>query len=174
MLIAYSMPSRDTTYYDLKHRPESTYRYVKSLLRGHLRPPTILSHFEKCGELHSTGCSSEDDLTCLPPFRGWIVSGEKWESFTIDGRSILDPTEFVVPIKVAPEPTASPQVENASEVGNSPSVKVASEGDRAESPLLVTPPAPPPRTYSDILIQGQRLTLEDKNDEEPRAACEVV
>lgn len=153
------MPSRDSTYYDLKHRPDSTYRHVKSLLRGHLRAPTILSHFEKCGELHSTGCS-EDDLTCLPPFRGWIVSGEKWESFTIDGRVLMDPDEFIVPVP--------PKVDD------SPLSKGDSEADRSQSPVLVTPPAPPPRTYSDILIQGQRLSLDDNGAGDNDPQCQVT
>jgi hypothetical protein len=51
-----------------------------------------LTHFEKCGELQTAG-SSEDDLTSVPPFRGWIVSGERWESFTIDGQLKLDLTD---------------------------------------------------------------------------------
>jgi hypothetical protein len=87
--LIFSLPTRDTTYYELKHAPDLVYRYLKTLLRGHLRSPSLLPHFEKCGELQSTG-SSEDDLTAIPPFRGWIVSGERWESFTIDGRLHLD------------------------------------------------------------------------------------
>lgn len=83
------LPSRDVTYYDLKHPSDSNYQYVKTLLRGHLKSPAILPHFEKCGELQTAG-SSEDDLTAIPPFRGWIVSGERWESFTIDGQLRLD------------------------------------------------------------------------------------
>jgi hypothetical protein len=83
------LPSRNTTYYELKHGDEYSYQYVKTLLRGHLRSPAILAHFEKCGELQTAG-SSEDDLLNIPPFRGWIVSGERWESFTIDGTLKLD------------------------------------------------------------------------------------
>lgn len=87
--LIHRLPSRDTTYYELKHQSDSNYQYVKTLLRGHLKSPAILAHFEKCGELQTAG-SSEDDLTNLPPFRGWIVSGERWESFTIDGQLRLD------------------------------------------------------------------------------------
>jgi hypothetical protein len=87
--LIHRFPSRDLTYYELKHPDDSNYQYVKTLLRGHLRSPAIQPHFEKCGELQTAG-SSEDDLTNLPPFRGWIVSGERWESFTIDGQLRLD------------------------------------------------------------------------------------
>jgi hypothetical protein len=87
--LIHRFPSRDLTYYELKHPDDSNYQYVKTLLRGHLRSPALQPHFEKCGELQTAG-SSEDDLTNLPPFRGWIVSGERWESFTIDGQLRLD------------------------------------------------------------------------------------
>jgi hypothetical protein len=87
--LIHRLPSRDITYYELKHRDDSDYQYVKTLLRGHLKSPAILPHFEKCGELQTAG-SSEDNLTAIPPFRGWIVSGERWESFTIDGQLRLD------------------------------------------------------------------------------------
>jgi hypothetical protein len=65
-----------------------------------------LAHFEKCGELQTAGLS-EDDLTNIPPFRGWIVSGERWESFTIDGTLKLDLSDSSFNSDTFPMPSPS-------------------------------------------------------------------
>lgn len=156
------MPNREATYYDLKHYPGSPYRYVKELLRGHLnQTPSILPHFEKCGELHSTGCSSNDGTTPIPPFRGWIVSGEKWESFTVDGRVRMDPEVFIIP-KIETEPPLKTEcdAEIGAQTPATPALFNIDTGVSSPDTVLVTPP-PPPKRYSDIVMQGRLLNLGD-------------
>lgn len=155
-----SMPTREATYYDLKHHPESPYRYVKELLRGHLRSPSILSHFEKCGELHTTGCL-HDEVGVMPPFQGWIVSGEKWESFTVDGRVHMDPELFVIP-KIEPEPESRMETSADIDMGivTPVHVETVTETDSPDS-ILVTPPfVPPPSRYSDVVLAGKHISFD--------------
>lgn len=157
----FSMPTRESTYYDLKHRPDSPYRYVKELLRGHLRSPSILFHFEKCGELHTTG-SLDDDTAVMPPFQGWIVSGEKWESFTVDGRVHIDPEVFIIP-KIEPEPESQiePNADADAGIVTPVHVNIVKDTDSPAS-ALVTPPTPPapPQRYSDIVLEGKLLRFD--------------
>ena len=194
------MASREVTYYELKHRPNSTYPLVKTLLRGHLRSPAFLPHFEKCGELHSTGCS-EDNLTLIPPFRGWIVSGEKWESFTIDGKVLLDPDVFIP--YVPPTPIGDDISVTATAGGSTPSetpgtpplpalmvatpttistpveTVIETPAQTIVQPSISSPPAPAPHPaamrYADIVIHGKHLEgTDDKHSSAPTATYEVT
>lgn len=72
----------NNTYYDLKHQAGSRYQQCKKLLRGNAGAPVPLPQFEQCGQFATSG---EDVDGEEPPFKGWIVSGQRWESFTLDG-----------------------------------------------------------------------------------------
>lgn len=177
------------------------YPYVKTLLRGHLRAPTFLPHFEKCGELHSTGCS-EDDLTMIPPFRGWIVSGEKWESFTIAGKVLLDPDVFIPYVPPTPIEDDISVTANAGSIPSTPSdppgtpslptvvittpttlglTPVESKIEIPTLPLADTPTSSPLHApasamrYADIVIHGKHLEgTDDQHSSDKTGSCQVA
>ncbi|WRT70027.1 uncharacterized protein IL334_007020 [Kwoniella shivajii] len=83
-----------TSYYDHKHssRSKSTYQLAKSILRGIPSPGGKLKGLETIDDLYSTvepinhkshsGGNDSLHLPSTPPFKGWLVSGKQFESFT--------------------------------------------------------------------------------------------
>lgn len=81
------LPPKKTTYYDLKHRPNSPYQRAKALVRGSpASADSLNNHFGPIGPFDVTRppAPGTTTSTVLPPFSGWIVSGRKWESFDRD------------------------------------------------------------------------------------------
>ncbi|KAK4683647.1 tRNA-specific adenosine deaminase 1, partial [Tremellales sp. Uapishka_1] len=83
------MPSLSltTTYHDLKHPTLSAYQDAKAILRGSvigsIRSDDVFGDFQ-----NTSGNEGVD-----PPFKGWIVSGKRYESFTIHGKVEQDSIE---------------------------------------------------------------------------------
>lgn len=76
------------TYFEMKQG--TAYQAVKSLLRGQIGETRLIPGFEKCGMLSSTEAplnevEEDEEKSARPPFAGWIVSGEAWESIDREG-----------------------------------------------------------------------------------------
>ena len=74
------------TYWEYKHRSMSAYQTAKSLLRGIPKKVPGTGVWQQLGEVWSTFAPEgliEDKQA--PPFKGWLVSGKDYESFTSVG-----------------------------------------------------------------------------------------
>ncbi|KIR31668.1 tRNA-specific adenosine deaminase 1 [Cryptococcus deuterogattii MMRL2647] len=71
------------TYWEYKHRPMSAYQTAKCLLRGIPKKVPGTGVWQQLGDVWSTSAPeemTEDQQT--PPFKGWLISGKDYESFT--------------------------------------------------------------------------------------------
>lgn len=74
------------TYWDYKHRPMSAYQTAKGLLRGIPKKVPGTGVWQQLGDVWST-CAPEEmtEDQQAPPFKGWLISGKDYESFTSTG-----------------------------------------------------------------------------------------
>ncbi|WWC72207.1 uncharacterized protein I206_106168 [Kwoniella pini CBS 10737] len=86
----YDLVKSQKTFYDYKHNHASKYQLVKSILRGIPKQGNTLKGLESFDEILSTGIadipgSSLEYPAPIPPFKGWLVAGKPFESFTASG-----------------------------------------------------------------------------------------
>lgn len=75
-----SLTPDNSTYYALKHTPDSAYQSAKAILRG---VAGNMGHFT--AEFANFGGFSTTVGDEATPFRGWLLSGKPYESFTAEG-----------------------------------------------------------------------------------------
>ncbi|WWC95184.1 hypothetical protein V866_002038 [Kwoniella sp. B9012] len=78
----------DGTYYGYKHLTVfgREYQHNKIILRGIPGQSQSVKGLEKFEEISSTGVPDSPKTKEEPPFRGWLVSGKQFESFTSSGQ----------------------------------------------------------------------------------------
>ncbi|WVW86372.1 hypothetical protein I302_108417 [Kwoniella bestiolae CBS 10118] len=93
-----SIEDGGSTYYECKHLHQTSYQLAKKILRGIPTSSKSIKGLEKFEAILSTASSHTNGTDKsgtsppppLPPFRGWLVSGERFESVTSSGHIYID------------------------------------------------------------------------------------
>ncbi|KAL7424406.1 hypothetical protein Q5752_000088 [Cryptotrichosporon argae] len=127
----------DQLYYDLKHTRTSLYQVAKSVLRGQplvpVPPPFDIYVPTSC----LSTCAGGNGTGGSPPFRGWIVTGAAFESFTQDGTLVdadgsLRETILVVQASRKTKVDPSEPISSASGTASELDVSEESKSDSSE------------------------------------------
>ncbi|WWC64798.1 uncharacterized protein I303_107411 [Kwoniella dejecticola CBS 10117] len=87
--------TEEKTYFERKHPTGSDYQLAKTILRGVPGKGTSIKGLEQFDDILSTGIAKHEEFDPhemsrdldipLPPFKGWLVAGRQFESFTASG-----------------------------------------------------------------------------------------